>query len=164
MRWDEDFIYPWAKWAKQLWGLRTTLNNKLIDMPLGVTGLFLFILNNIIGTIILIPLTIIMAILHIVEWPFAYLTYKLDKHVGKETPFIVGMMLLISLPILLTWGLPMIIWNTIKERRDKKTIKQTEERFNCIEQYWQDQLSRDLITRGRKDFKPIKQIKQHTLL
>ena len=160
MRWDEDFIYPWAKWAKQLWGLRTTLNNKLIDMPLGVTGLFLFILNNIIGTIILIPLTIIMAILHIVEWPFAYLTYK---YVGKETPFIVGIMLLVF-PIVFTWGLPMIIWNTIKERRDKKTIKQTEERFNRIEQYWQDQLSRDLITRGRKDFKPIKQIKQHTLL
>jgi hypothetical protein len=162
MRWDEDFIYPWAKWAKQLWGLRTTLNNKLIDMPLGVAGLFLFILNNMIGVPIAALLTIPMAILHIVEWSFAYLTHNfVDKK--TPTPFIAGVMLLVF-PIVFTWGLPMIIWNTIKERRDNKTIKQTEERFNSIEQYWQDQLSRDLITRGRKDFKPIKQIKQHTLL
>jgi hypothetical protein len=162
MRWGEDFIYPWAKWVKQLWGLRTTLNNKLIDMPLGVAGFFLFILNNMIGVPIAVLLTIPMAILHMVEWPFAYLT---NNSVDKKTPtpFIAGIMLLVF-PIIFTWGLPMIIWNTIKERRDKKTIKQTEERFNRIEQYWQDQLSRDLITRGRKDFKPIKQIKQHTLL
>jgi hypothetical protein len=158
-KWDEPVIYPWAKWIKFLW----KTFDEVADYMATKTNIFVFCTTLALVIPILIPITFLFGVFQTIEYPMGVVVNLVNRKVGKMStiliPFVLIPIIVLASIIAFTWGLPMIIYQVIEKKREKKMAKVEFESYIQTTQ----QHNRVRVIK-QKDFIPTKQIKQHKLL
>ena len=184
-KWEDKHMYDWLGWMRSI----SALHKKVEDWSLinySFPRFMAFGLNLTFGSILKYTLIGLMAIPQTFEWIMRNIGDGVNKpgkvrgegikyHIRDFTYVMLVLLgLFVVIPFTLTWGLPNLISENIKGRKEKRSnrrravIENIRVSVNEDLSRWQQQdtidgLLRSLRERGRvyKDFTPKKDIKAH---
>ena len=184
VKWDDKHMYNWIGWMRSLLVMRENINDwttspkKAYKFPIFMTN------NLIISPLVLfaiflmsIPQTIEWAMANLMAWVNNQMTYENVLDLNKIKGWVVVMVIIFLIPYIITWGLPRYIKQSRAEKRLQRRVADMERLREHIAEdrirwvYRDDSIRRsqeelDSLTtsRHKKDFKPKKEIKAHSLV
>jgi signal transduction histidine kinase len=173
MKWSDKILYPWVEWIEALIGLGDKITNIALEKR-EPWGFLIFLMGVIITPIrwfVIGTLTIIQTF----EWAFfGKVTEFIHKRIERNgelnaKDFIVIILLGFGImaPLMLTWGLPAIIRDKRKDKREKELERirlaqeQREREWGRIREEIVELEARLAERRQAKDFKPKKHVTPH---
>ena len=178
VKWDDKHMYNWIGWMRSLLVMRENINDwttspkKAYKFPIFMTN------NLIISPLVLfaiflmsIPQTIEWAMANLMAWVNNQMTYENVLDLNKIKGWVVVMVIIFLIPFLIpyliTWGLPGHIKQSRAEKRLQRRVADMERLREHIAQdgrQWRVVSGQELTPRHKKDFKPKKEIKAHSLV
>lgn len=182
-KWDDKHMYNWVGWMRSI----SALHKKVVDwsfIKYSFPRFMAFYLTMTLGSILKYTLIGLIAIPQTFEWIMANIIEGVDYLIvnnnkeedARQLRVLIGfvMAILFVLPYVTTWGLPKLISEVIKKRKEKRSNRRRAVIENIRESVIED-LSRweqqDTINellrsiseqrRAYKDFTPKKDIKAH---
>jgi hypothetical protein len=179
-KWTEKHIYPWMEWMRFIYATWNNINIWTVT-PTSVPKFFVFTLNITLGSLLMGLLIGLMAIPQTIEWIMKNIGDEVEKlEVNKDGVIkkfaYVTTTLFILIPISVTWGLPKLILSYREEKQLRRVITMEQRRREMLRQEtealadirgWTDINCRVERLRGlvkKKDFRPKKEIKAHTMV
>ena len=185
VRWDDEHMYNWIGWMRSLLAMRENIDDWTVS-PKKVYKFPVLMANNLIISPLVLLALILMTIPQTIEWSMSLLMRWVNKEMErgaldsiKGLPVVMAT-LFILIPYTVTWGLPKLIGEIKQRRVEKRLQKQAEDMETLREQIaedrrrWehrddsirraQEELERLTASRHKKDFKPKKEIKAHSLV
>lgn len=184
-KWGDKHMYNWREWMRSLYNLPDKINSWSIDQ-LSPDRFIVFMLNMLILRGLCYTTMLLMAIPQTIEWAMKNLMDEVNKlgrgkgegikhHIRDFTYVMLG--LFVAIPYAVTWGLPKLIGEVRQNKVEKRLQKQAEELRQTEEdtRQWgaivdgvirEQELasSMNIFTKHKKDFKPKKKIKAHSLV
>jgi signal transduction histidine kinase len=173
MKWSDKILYPWVEWIEALIGLGDDINNIALEKrsPLG----FLIFLMGVIITPIRWFAIGTLSIIQTFEWVFfgkvtEFIHNRVERNGELNAKDFIAIVLLgfgIMAPLMLTWGLPAIIRDKRKDKREKELERirlaqeQREREWGVIREEIVELEARLAERREAKDFKPKKRVTPH---
>jgi signal transduction histidine kinase len=173
MKWSDKILYPWVEWIEALIGLGDDINNIAYGKrePWG----FLIFLMGVITTPIRWFAIGTLAIIQTFEWAFfgkvtEFIHNRVERNGELNAKDFIAIVLLgfgIMAPLMLTWGLPAIIRDKRKDKREKELERirlaqeQREREWGVIREEIVELEARLAERREAKDFKPKKRVTPH---
>lgn len=173
MKWSDKILYPWVEWIEALIGLGDDINNIALEKrsPLG----FLIFLMGVITTPIRWFAIGTLAIIQTFEWVFfgkvtEFINNRVERNGELNAKDFIAIILLgfgIMTPLMLTWGLPAIIRDKRKDKREKELERirlareRSEREWGVIRETIVELETRLAERREAKDFKPKKRVTPH---
>jgi signal transduction histidine kinase len=173
MKWSDKILYPWVEWIEALIGLGDDINNIAYEKrePWG----FLIFLMGVIITPIRWFVIGTLSIIQTFEWVFfgkvtEFIHNRVERNGELNATDFIAIVLLgfgIMAPLMLTWGLPAIIRDKRKDKREKELERirlaqeQREREWGVIREEIVELEVRLAERREAKDFKPKKRVTPH---
>lgn len=185
-KWGDKHMYNWREWMRSLYNLPDKINSWSIDQ-LSPDRFIVFMLNMLILRGLCYTTIGLMAIPQTIEWAMSNLMSWVNHELSHNNALdglkgfpVVMVTLFILIPYTVTWGIPKLIQEIKQSRVEKRLQRQVEDMERLREQIaedrirWeyrddtirraQEELERLTASRHKKDFKPKKQIKAHSLV
>ena len=173
MKWSDKILYPWVEWIEALIGLGDDITDIALEKrsPLG----FLIFLMGVIITPIRWFVIGTLSIIQTFEWAFfgkvtEFIHNRVERNGELNAKDFIAIVLLgfgIMAPLMLTWGLPAIIRDKRKDKREKELERirlareRSEREWGRIREEIVELEARLAERRQAKDFKPKKRVTPH---
>ena len=184
VKWDDKHMYNWIGWMRSLYNLPNKIHSWCIDQQ-RLDRFIVFVLNMLIlrglcyitTGLMAIPQTIEWAMANLMSWVNNQMTYGNVLDLNKIKGWVAVMVIIFLIPYIITWGLPRYIKQSRAEKRLQRRVEDMERLREHIAQdrlRWghrddsirrsQEELDRLTTSRHKRDFKPKKEIKAHSLV
>lgn len=186
-KWDDKHMYNWIGWMRSLLVMRENINDWTTS-PKKAYKFPIFMANNLIISPLVLFAIFLMSIPQTIEWAMSNLINWVDHHISHTNALdglkgfpVVMVTIFILIPYAITWGLPRLIQEIKQSRLEKRLQRQAEDMERLREQIAEDTRqwgaivdgvireqeltsSVNIFTKHKKDFKPKKKIKAHSLV